>query len=54
MYCWTEEACKLADEVRDYIVNGKATEDAPEGTQEKYERMKMLVDAERKRMIDLL
>lgn len=39
MYKWTPEARKIADEIRDYIVDGKVVPGAPEGTQEKYDKV---------------
>lgn len=54
MYYWTEETRKIADEIGRYIIDGKVSDDAPEGTKEKYEHMKKLLNDEKKKLIDLL
>lgn len=54
MYYWTEETRKMADEVLQYISNGKAVAGAPAGTQEKYDKMLLLLQEEKRRMIDML
>lgn len=51
MYIWTAETRAIMDEVRGYVKNGKALPNAPEGTQEKYDRMRKLLDEERERQL---
>lgn len=55
MYVWTEETRNLMDEVRDYLDDdGEVVPEAPEGTKEKWEQIKKLLDEETERQIQMM
>ena len=44
MYIWTDESRAIMDEIRDYIVDRKVIPDAPNGTQEKFDKMMSILE----------
>lgn len=54
MYVFTEETRELMKEVRDFIIDGKAIPGAPEGTQEKYDKMMILLEEEQQRQLEMM